>query len=132
MNTNTKIGVAAVLALIIGALGGMAFTREGGEHMREGFHRMSDGNMMNDDSMGGMHGAMDDMMSGLDGKTGDAFDKAFLAEMIVHHQGAVDMAEAALKDAKHAEIKTMANAIISAQTAEIKQMQDWQKSWYGQ
>lgn len=79
----------------------------------------------------GMDHAMGGMISGLSGKTGDAFDKAFLAEMITHHEGAVVMAEAALKDAKHEEIRTMAGAIISAQTAEIKQMQDWLKEWYG-
>jgi uncharacterized protein (DUF305 family) len=74
---------------------------------------------------------MGDMMSGLEGKTGDAFDQAFIEEMIVHHQGAVDMATAAQTSAKHPEIKTMADAIIKAQTAEIAQMKEWQKSWYG-
>lgn len=52
--------------------------------------------------------------------------------MITHHEGAVEMAEAALKNAKHQEIKTMSHAIISAQTTEINQMRDWQKAWYGQ
>jgi predicted outer membrane protein len=33
-----------------------------------------------------MHGEMNDMMKGLEGKTGDEFDKAFLKEMIVHHE----------------------------------------------
>jgi uncharacterized protein (DUF305 family) len=41
------------------------------------------------------------------------------------------MAMAALQNAGRAEIKQMAEAIISAQTVEIKQMQEWQKSWYG-
>ena len=51
--------------------------------------------------------------------------------MIVHHEGAVAMAEAALKNAEHQEIKTMATAIISAQTAEIAQMHAWLAEWYG-
>ncbi|MBY0293761.1 DUF305 domain-containing protein, partial [Patescibacteria group bacterium] len=42
------------------------------------------------------------------------------------------MAQAALQDAKHQEIKDMAKAIISAQTTEINQMQMWGKSWYGE
>jgi uncharacterized protein (DUF305 family) len=79
-----------------------------------------------------MHGAMGDMMMGLEGKTGDEFDKAFLSEMIIHHEGAVDMAEAALKNAKHPEIKQMALAIISAQTSEIQQMKGWLNSWYAE
>ena len=93
---------------------------------------MLGGSTMHGMNHGGMEGEMDAMMAALEGKTGDEFDKAFLAEMIMHHEGAVDMAEAALQNAKHEEIKAMANAIISAQTSEIKQMQDWQKSWYGQ
>jgi len=52
--------------------------------------------------------------------------------MILHHQGAVAMAEAALKNAKHQEIKDLAKAIITAQNAEIQRMQEWQASWYGQ
>lgn len=89
---------------------------------------MQDGTMMHS----GMGTAMDDMMAGLNGKVGDEFDKAFLAEMIMHHQGAVEMAKAALQNAKHQEIKDMANAIISAQTSEINQMKMWGKSWYSQ
>jgi uncharacterized protein (DUF305 family) len=77
-----------------------------------------------------MHGAMEDMTSELLGKTGDAFDQAFLREMILHHEGAVAMAEAALESAKHDEIKKMAEAIISAQTSEIREMKDWLNLWY--
>jgi uncharacterized protein (DUF305 family) len=77
-----------------------------------------------------MHRTMDGMTQGLEGKTGDAFDKAFIEEMITHHEGAVVMAQMALTNAKHDEIKTMANAIISAQTSEIAQMKEWLTSWY--
>jgi uncharacterized protein (DUF305 family) len=75
---------------------------------------------------------MASMNAGLQGKTGDAFDQEFLAEMIVHHQGAIDMAKLALSNAKHQEIKDLAQAIISAQTKEIGEMKQWQKSWYNQ
>lgn len=77
-----------------------------------------------------MSGAMQGMMTGLNNKTGDEFDKAFLSEMIIHHQGAIDMANAAFKNAKHQEIKDLANNIISAQTKEINQMKEWQQAWY--
>lgn len=78
-----------------------------------------------------MHHTMTGMVSGLSGKTGDVFDKTFIDEMITHHEGAVVMAEAALKNAKHQEIKDMADAIISTQTKEINQMKAWRSSWYG-
>jgi len=125
---DTKILLVALVALLIGLGGGYVIagnnTSERDEHM------MGSGDMMHNEDMG-MSGAMDDMMQGLSGKSGDDFDKAFLSEMIMHHEGAVAMAEAALKNAKHDEIKQMANAIISAQTTEITQMKDWQKAWYG-
>ena len=95
--------------------------------MMDDHHDDDDDNDMMGDSMSG---AMQGMMSGLNNKTGDEFDKAFLSEMIVHHQGAIDMANAALKNAKHQEIKDLANAIISAQTKEINQMKEWQQAWY--
>lgn len=60
---------------------------------------------------------------------GEDYDRMFLANMIAHHQGAVDMANLALTSAKHQEIKDMANNIISAQTKEISDMQSWQTTW---
>ncbi len=79
-----------------------------------------------------MSSAMDDMTASLEGKTGDAFDRAFIDEMIVHHEGAVAMAEQALLHAQHAEIKTMANEIIAAQTREIDTMRGWLRAWYSE
>jgi uncharacterized protein (DUF305 family) len=78
----------------------------------------------------GMHEAMSGMMMGLEGKTGAAFDQAFLSEMIMHHQGAVDMAELALTNAQHQEIKDLAKAIIAAQKKEIADMKAWQQAWF--
>lgn len=96
----------------------------GGSSMMDYNDRKDDKNMMD------MHGSMQGMMQGLNNKTGDEFDKAFLSEMILHHEGAIDMANAALKNAKHQEIKDLSNAIISAQTTEINKMKEWQKTWY--
>jgi len=69
------------------------------------------------------------MNTELENKTGDDFDKAFIEMMIEHHQGAVDMAILAKTRAKHDEIKTLSQDIISAQTNEISQMQQWQMDW---
>ena len=73
-----------------------------------------------------MHMAMADMMAALDGKTGADFDEAFLREMIVHHEGAVDMAKAALIHSSDQRIKDLAAAIIAAQEKEIADMREWQ------
>ena len=80
-----------------------------------------------DSSMG-----MNAMSGYLQGKTGDSFDKAFLSEMIVHHQGAINMATLAKQNAKHDEIKKLADEIVVAQTKEITEMKQWQLQWgYG-
>lgn len=91
-----------------------------------GMMDMDEDDMKMDDAMGM---SMNDMSAMLEGKTGDDFDAAFIEGMIPHHQGAIDMARAALTSAKHAQIKNMANAIISAQQREIDMMKQWQKSW---
>ncbi|ACC71223.1 DUF305 domain-containing protein [Paraburkholderia phymatum] len=57
--------------------------------------------------------------------TGDA-DKDFVAHMIPHHQGAIDMAEVELKYGKDPEIKKLARNIVKAQKEEIALMQRWQ------
>ena len=80
--------------------------------------------MGHDESM-----SMEGMIEALEGKTGDDFDKEFTSLMIEHHQGAIDMANLAKTNAKHQEIKDLADDIISAQTKEINLMQDWQKTW---
>lgn len=121
------ISIAAV-ALIIGI--GIGYFLPASD--KEVSHMMPNGSAMPSPMHQDMQGEMKGMMSGLEGKTGDEFDRAFLSEMIIHHEGAVDMAEAALSSAKHSEIKEMANAIIAAQTTEIKQMKAWMSAWYGE
>lgn len=111
---------AALIALVFGFGSGYLFA--GSNSSTAGTHMMSDGTTMTDTMAG--------MTAGLEGKTGDAFDRAFIEGMIVHHEGAVAMARQALVNAKHEEIKQMAQEIISAQTREIDTMRDWLKSWY--
>lgn len=84
---------------------------------------------MQDHSAMGMMDEMSGMMGALEGKTGDDFDKAFLEQMIMHHQSAIDMATPADTNAEHQEVKVLARDIIIAQSAEIDQMKQWQSDW---
>ena len=56
-----------------------------------------------------------------------AVDQQFLAMMIPHHQGAIDMAKPYIQYAKDPGLKAIAQTIITTQQAEIKQLQSLQK-----
>ncbi len=64
-------------------------------------------------------------------ETANPFDREFIDEMIPHHQGAIQMARIELADGEDQEAKDLANAIISAQSEEIEQMNSWREKWYG-
>jgi uncharacterized protein (DUF305 family) len=72
---------------------------------------------------------MDEMVDELSDLEGDEFDKSFITLMIEHHQGAIDMANLVNQNAKHDEIKNLADDIISAQTSEINMMKRWLNEW---
>jgi uncharacterized protein (DUF305 family) len=69
--------------------------------------------MMNREQMRQMMGASVD------------FDRMFMQMMIPHHDAAIAMAQQALTKAEHPEIKTLAQAIITTQRAEITEMQGY-------
>jgi uncharacterized protein (DUF305 family) len=88
-----------------------------------------DTSQMKSNDAGHMGMSMNDMSSDLKNRTGDDFDENFVAMMIAHHQGAIDMAKLAEARAKHDEIKQLSKDIISAQTKEIQDMKQWQQDW---
>jgi uncharacterized protein (DUF305 family) len=71
-----------------------------------------------DESMMAMHKAK---------QTGNP-DYDFASMMIPHHEGAIVMAEAIVKDGKSAELISFANKVIDAQKREIKVLQDFLKT----
>jgi uncharacterized protein (DUF305 family) len=70
-------------------------------------HSMSYGMMSADD------------MSALSATTGPDFDRLWLQMMAAHHKGAIKMAQEVLATTTNPEVKTLAQAIIDAQTKEI-------------
>ncbi|MEU6251257.1 DUF305 domain-containing protein [Streptomyces sp. NPDC047043] len=71
-------------------------------------------------SMPGMMSSED--MSELEKASGTGFDKMFLEMMVKHHEGAVTMAKTEKSGGKYAPATKLADDVITAQTAEIKQM----------
>lgn len=79
-------------------------------------------------SMAGMdHSGTDGMMSdkdmtGLKAMKGTEFDKMFAQMMIDHHNGAISMAGTERKSGRNTDAKKMADAIVTGQSAEVKQL----------
>jgi len=59
------------------------------------------------------------------------FDRRFLDQMIMHHQGAVMSAQMMIADSTRPELRDLAQRIITVQQREIDQMQAWRQAWYG-
>ncbi|WP_426183452.1 DUF305 domain-containing protein [Microbacterium sp. TWP3-1-2b2] len=86
------------------------------------------------DSSGGMdHGSMDDSgdgmmseedMTALEEADATQASRLFLEQMIMHHDGAVEMARTALEDGQNPDVLDLAQQVIDDQTAEITTMQD--------
>lgn len=67
--------------------------------------------MMTDEEMASMHSM-----------NGPALEREFLEKMILHHEGALDMAETYLPDAKEPSVRAIAEAVIATQQVEIDEM----------
>src|SRR4051812_40919559 len=59
------------------------------------------------------------------------YDQTFIDGMVPHHLAAVDMAKIAQEQAEHAEIKQLANDIVTSQSKEVDQLKAWRKARYG-
>jgi uncharacterized protein (DUF305 family) len=67
----------------------------------------------------------------LDQLRGDAFDRAFLEGMLLHHAIAVVMTRPVARRGEHTELRAMARAIIDVHLREITQRRGWLREWYG-
>jgi uncharacterized protein (DUF305 family) len=85
-------------------------------------------------SHGPSHAADQDMKAGMERMnhdmggapmTGDP-DHDFVAMMIPHHQGAIDMAQVELRHGKDPALRRLAKDIVAAQNKEIAMMKRWQ------
>ena len=77
------------------------------------------------DGMGGM--LSDSDLSALKGSTGKAFDKLFLAGMIAHHEGALNMVMM-IGNSSNSDISNLGQEIVKSQSAEVELMKKILKS----
>jgi uncharacterized protein (DUF305 family) len=71
------------------------------------------------------------MASGMLTQNGRYSDERFIDAMVPHHQGAVEMARVALKNAEHDEIVQLSENIISSQQAEIQELKAIKQEEFG-
>jgi uncharacterized protein (DUF305 family) len=143
LESNAKVILVGLVAFVVGA-SVMHFSGNG--YMDHGWgaegadrgqnrgmqHTMMDGTMMDNTNMmskgtSSMKDMMMNMNAGLQGKSGKDLEKAFLTEMIPHHEGAVTMAQAVLADKTitNQDVIRLANDIVTSQQKEISEMKLW-------
>jgi uncharacterized protein (DUF305 family) len=124
-----KAGPLALLlavAFLLAACGGAGSGQQGNES--GGGHGQMDHGQMGHGSMDmGSNGMAKQMVM----ENGEYSDRAFIDAMVPHHQGAIAMAEVALKNAEHEEIKELSRNIVSTQQSEIEELKSIKKEEFG-
>src|SRR5215210_6215251 len=120
------LAVAFLLAACGRAGGGQQGDESGGHGQMD--HGSMDHGQMGHGSMGmGSNGMAKQMVM----KNGKYSDEAFIDAMVAHHQGAIEMAKVALKNAEHEEIKELSRNIVSTQQSEIEELKSIKKEEFG-
>jgi uncharacterized protein (DUF305 family) len=120
--------LAAALSLAsCGGSGGSGAAQQGGDDSG-GSQEQRDGGMQGMD-----HGDMDSqgMARQMVMEDGRYSDRAFIDAMVPHHQSAVEMAEVALENAEHQEIRNLAEDIVTTQEAEIEELKRIKQREFG-
>ena len=93
-----------------------------GDLIPPGMHRMPDGSLMSHEDMMMDHSNM--LVTS---------ERAFIEGMIPHHQEAIDTSREVLeRGATTAEIRVLAENIITTQELEVAEMKEWYEDWYGE
>ncbi len=131
------IALLLAVAFILAACGSAGGGQQGDESAGDG----EQGTDKKTGGMGGMdhsnmdHGSMDmgpgGMARDMVMENGRYSDERFVDAMVPHHQGAVEMAQVALKKAEHEEVKQLSEDIVSAQEAEIRELKAIKQQEFG-
>jgi uncharacterized protein (DUF305 family) len=128
-----KAGSLALLlavAFLLAACGGVGSGQQGDQ---SGGHDQMDHGQMDHGQMG--HGSMGMGSKGMAKQmvmqNGKYSDEAFIDAMVPHHQGAIAMAEVALKNAEHEEIKELSRNIVFTQQSEIEELKSIKQEEFG-
>jgi uncharacterized protein (DUF305 family) len=132
------LALVLAAALLLAGCGGSG----GGMQDMEGMKGEDGGRQEQAEKEAGNGGGMEGMDMGGNATAADAAremveedggysDRAFIDAMVPHHQGAVEMAEVALENAEHREIRDLAEDVVTAQKAEIEKLRAIKVEEYG-
>lgn len=127
---NGRTVITTLLSVSLGTIALAQSTHQHGASNAPGMPGMMA--QMRGSQAGHMEGMMQagNSMHGLEELKGAEFDQAFMAMMIAHHQGAIEMADWVLEHGSDPQVLEAANEIKAAQDPEIQQMTTWLQDWY--
>jgi len=134
MKHQTRLALAGLLSAVVLTVTACAGAGGGGGSMDQGGTGKNGSGAAEGAKSSGMRG-MDQGSGGTASRrlmeNGKYSDERFIDEMVPHHQGAVEMAEVALENAEHEEIKQLSENIVSAQESEIEELKDIKQEEFG-
>ncbi len=140
MNNYLRLGLLALVlatALLLASCGSPGGGSQGNgsgdgmEGMGHGNETGESGGGMDGMDQGSMGESSGDMARQMVMEDGRYSDERFIDAMVPHHQGAVEMAEVALQNAEHEEIRSLADDIVIAQEAEIEELKTIKREKFG-
>lgn len=139
MKHQTRLALAGLLSAVVLSVASCAGAGGGSGSMDQGGTGKNGSGATESAKSGGMRGmdhSKTDQSSGgtASGRlmeNGKYSNERFIDEMVPHHQGAVEMAEVALENAEHEEIKQLSENIVSAQESEIEELKDIKQEEFG-
>ena len=137
MKHHTRLALAGLLSAVAltvaacGGAGGGAGNMDQGGMGKNGGGEGEKYTVMEGTEHSKMEGGSGGMASGMLMEDGRYSDRAFIDAMVPHHQGAVEMAEVALENAEHQEIRDLAEDIVSTQEAEIRELKEIKQEEFG-
>lgn len=128
-----KIIVLIIAAMLASACANPSTSNNGVDHSKMDHSNMDHSNAAaNNANHGNMdHSSMDhSKMSSSPGASEAPIELQFIDTMVVHHQGAIEMAKLSETRAERREIKKLSVEIIAAQDREVTQMKRWRDEWF--
>ena len=133
-NSNSNLIVISIAIVILVTCGVVAYNSYQSSQRSENANHKSYTSKLIDSSMPGMDhpmGMSNDPNMSMKMPIDVKDDQSFLENMIPHHVEAVTSSKLILNKSSDLEIKEFAQAVITAQTAEINDMRSWYKTWFG-